>query len=264
MDDESNLSEQHAVRPPPLSTSSEEAEAPVVPAKSQAHLDQAKSAIANGDYSTAGIQLLKAWGTGGRPNAREIHDLAVSIRGRTSGRGQRDCDQVIAWTGRVLAESASTQGARTNMQREFGACSPDRLFAACLHVVALRGWKVQYTDPTTRTVSFVASGTKRRIGGGMEFSALVETADEDRARVSLGASTAGFQSIRVFDWGERREITELFFVTLARALPDVSEPRRPAQSASAVGELERLAELHARGALDDDEFRRAKQRLLDE
>ena len=96
----------------------------------------------------------------------------------------------------------------------------------------------------------------------MEMSALVEEAGESRVRVSLGASAAGFQAVRVFDWGERREITELFFTTLGQVLPEVPEPGVITERVSAADELERLAALHARGALDDDEFRRAKQRLL--
>ena len=51
--------------------------------------------------------------------------------------------------------------------------SPERLFAACLRESGQRGWKVHYTDPTTKTLSFVAAGRKLRIGGGMEMSVLV-------------------------------------------------------------------------------------------
>lgn len=161
-------------------------------------------------------------------------------------------------------ETPSDRTPRTAPFREYTGSSPERLFAACLRVVGQHGWKVQYTEPTTKTLSFVAMGQKRRIAGGMEMSVLVGETGGGGVRVSLGASPAGFQAIRVFDFGERDEISQLFFETLEQVLPDVPEPEphTAPQSASAVDELERLAELHARGALDDEEFRRAKQRLL--
>ena len=100
----------------------------------------------------------------------------------------------------------------------------------------------------------------------MEMSVLLEETGAGGVRVSLGASPAGFQAIRLFGFGERNEISQLFFETLELVLPDVPEPESQTapQSVSAVDELERLAELHARGALDDEEFRQAKRRFLGE
>jgi hypothetical protein len=44
------------------------------------------------------------------------------------------------------------------------------------------------------------------------------------------------------------------------SLPSAAQP--VAETGLSVGELERLTDLHARGALSDDEFQLAKQRLL--
>ena len=116
------------------------------------------------------------------------------------------------------------------------------------------------------TVSFAAKGQKIRIGGGMEMSAFVAKRDGDTVRVSVGAAPAGLQALRLFDHGEKKEVAGLFFERLRVVLRSVEEPKPQAgaESMSAVDELERLALLHERGALDDDEFRRAKQRLLGE
>jgi hypothetical protein len=50
-----------------------------------------------------------------------------------------------------------------------------------------------------------------------------------------------------------------------RTTPRQPTPRQPAQKKSVVSlvdELAKLAKLHAAGALTDEEFRRAKQKLL--
>lgn len=153
-----------------------------------------------------------------------------------------------------------------SMLRNYRGSSPERIFAACLRVVASEGWQIRHTDPATMTVSFAAKGRKIRIGGGIEMSAFVAKRDDDTVRVSVGASPAGLQALRLFDHGEKDEVFGLFFERLRDVLPTIDEPEPQGgmQSLSAVDELERLALLHERGALDDDEFRRAKQQLLGE
>jgi hypothetical protein len=152
------------------------------------------------------------------------------------------------------------------MYRDYRGSSPERIFAACLRVVAFQGWQIRHTDPATMTVAFAGKGKKRRIGGGIEMSAFVAERDGDTVRVSVGAAPAGLRSLRLFDFGETREVADLFFGRLRDVLPTVEEPgfQPGAEGISAVDELERLASLHERGALDDDEFRRAKNRLLGE
>ena len=147
------------------------------------------------------------------------------------------CGAPVSWADRLATglycgdrvragrrETPSDRTPRTAPFREYTGSSPERLFAACLRVVGQHGWKVQYTEPTTKTLSFVAMGQKapyrrwygdERVGRGNRRCG---------ARVSLGASPAGFQAIRVFDFGERDEISQLFFETLEQVLPDVPEP----------------------------------------
>ena len=117
------------------------------------------------------------------------------------------------------------------------------------------------------TVSFAAKGRKIRIGGGTEMSAFVAKRDGDT--VSFLCRRKPRPVSRLFaslTMGREAEVAGLFFEGLRDVLPTVEEPESPAgpESMSAVDDLERLALLHERGALDDDEFRRAKQRLLEE
>lgn len=83
------------------------------------------------------------------------------------------------------------------------------------------------------------------------------------AKVVLGW---GYQVARIFDHGEKQEIGGLFFETLDHVLPGVPEhnvtPTASNEGPSAVSELERLADLHARGSLTDEEFAKAKARIL--
>ncbi len=147
--------------------------------------------------------------------------------------------------------------------RQYSACSPDRLFQACLRTVTRLNWKIQHTDGANRTLSCAAKGKKIRLGGGQDVSLVVEEVETRTARVVLGW---GYQAARLFDHGEKDEISGLFFETLKRVFPEVPEPVEPTppgESSSSIADLERLADLHDRGILTDEEFRLAKARVLD-
>lgn len=109
--------------------------------------------------------------------------------------------------------------------RQYRGTSPDRLFAACLKAVTQLNWKIQHTDAATRTLSCAANGKKIRIGGGQDMSVAVESAAHEDSEVTLGW---GYQVARVFDHGEKSEISDLFFVTLDDVLGKTPEPITPA------------------------------------
>jgi hypothetical protein len=155
--------------------------------------------------------------------------------------------------------------------REYG-CSADRLFAACLRTVTQLNWNIKHTDATSRTLSCAAKGRKIRLGGGQDLSLAVEGTSSERARVVLGW---GYQAFRLFDHGEKDEISALFFATLERTLPLVPaqvdpNPKSqvaastPPRSSRMVADLEQLASLHSRGVLTEEEFKQAKERVLAE
>lgn len=136
--------------------------------------------------------------------------------------------------------------------------SLERVFWACRQAAAERGWEIQHSDETSRTLSFEATAAKVRPGVRRHLSLVVEEVEDGIAEVVVGDDSA-----------ETAEITELFAQTLERVLPEVEEPARPTPPptrhpirGAAVEDLDRLAHLHAVGELDDEEFRVAKEQLL--
>lgn len=114
----------------------------------------------------------------------------------------------------------------------------------------------------TRTLSCAAKGKKIRLGGGQDLSLVVERSGTQDEVVQLGW---GYQAGRLFDHGEKDEISRLLFAKLDEVIPQISEPaaaEAPAVEPSGVSEVERLADLHSRGSLTDEEFRMAKARVL--
>jgi hypothetical protein len=73
----------------------------------RARIDQAQSAIERGDYSYAVKRLFNAWDEGGKPYAKEIHDLAAVAKEHTTGKRQTECDLLVQWTRLALASPQS-------------------------------------------------------------------------------------------------------------------------------------------------------------
>ncbi len=105
---------------------------------------------------------------------------------------------------------------------------------------------------------------------GQEISVFVEAIDADTTRIVVGGRRdqrgnpfgGGGQ---IVGWGEKGMITRQFFEALVEVLPEIPEPAPVVPAAAApttTAELERLAALHERGALTDEEFGQAKAQLL--
>jgi hypothetical protein len=146
--------------------------------------------------------------------------------------------------------------------------SPARLFAAVQRAVASLGYGVTHADHPSRTLSF-ATGASMKSFGGQEMSATITADAAGASTLHFGGrrSQRGLSTTQVVDWGEKADIAARVILRLDEALPDTPEPAA-AEAPSAAspgqisGELERLADLHKRGVLDDEEFRAAKTRLL--
>jgi putative oligomerization/nucleic acid binding protein len=102
------------------------------------------------------------------------------------------------------------------------------------------------------------------------MTAAVFDAGHGRAKIIVGGRTdqrgnpfAG-GSGQIYAWGESRKIANKLLERLDSVVPETPEPAtaHSAAPASVSEELQRLAELHAKGVLDDTEFRAAKARLL--
>jgi hypothetical protein len=146
--------------------------------------------------------------------------------------------------------------------------SPARLFAAVQRVVASLGYGVAYADAASRTLSF-ATGASRKSFSGQEMSATVTTDLGGVTTLHFGGrrTQTGLARNQVYDWGEKRGIAARVIDAVDGVLPRTPEPSDGAPPSasppdSVADELERLADLHQRGVLDEDEFRKAKARLL--
>lgn len=66
-------------------------------------------------------------------------------------------------------------------------------------------------------------------------------------------------------WGEKKQVALKFLAQLRNVLPQIQEPARSGPgpvSSDLAAELQKLADLKAQGLLSEDEFKAAKQRLL--
>jgi hypothetical protein len=143
----------------------------------------------------------------------------------------------------------------------------ERLWQAARRAVSELGYSVTHTDSESRTISF-NTGMSWKSWAGQDMTASVFDESPGRARIVLGGRRAQRGNIfggggQVYDWGERGKITRTYFDRLDRVLPEIPvDPTPQRQGPTTSDELERLAELHTSGVLDDDEFKAAKAKLL--
>jgi hypothetical protein len=145
-----------------------------------------------------------------------------------------------------------------------------RIFAASVRAISNLGKSISHSDESLGTISY-NSGFSMRSMAGQDMSITVFEEAPDLCRVVAAGTRAQRGNFggggQLFDWGERGKVAREFFEALDDAIPETPEPAGGATDkttpSSSVGELERLAELHRSGALDDEEFRAAKARLLE-
>jgi hypothetical protein len=144
-----------------------------------------------------------------------------------------------------------------------------RVFAASVRAISNMGKSISHSDESLGTISY-NTGMSMRSMAGQDMTITVFEEAPDVCRVVAAGTRAQRGNLggggQFFDWGERRKVAEDFFVALDKALSETPEPVDSPPSGSPavahIDELERLAALHRSGALDDDEFRAAKVRLL--
>lgn len=148
--------------------------------------------------------------------------------------------------------------------------SPDRVFQAALRAIGELRYTITHSDSATRTVSF-NTGMSLQSWAGQNMTLSIFPAGEGYSQVIGGGRRdqrgnplgGGGQ---VVDFGEAKGILHKFFSALDAAFEVTPEPKDPAQdgraASSTADELERLAELQAKGVLTDEEFQAAKAKLL--
>jgi hypothetical protein len=146
--------------------------------------------------------------------------------------------------------------------------SPARLYEALRRAVADLGYTIERADGRSMTLQF-ESNRRNMMKNPVKMTAVVVPTAQGQSKISMTGKDA---HRAVTMWGEDGHVARLVFDGVQRELPGIPEAAAPAQQAAAAGlrdgsrdlisELERLAALHSNGALDDAEFRVAKERLL--
>ncbi len=143
-----------------------------------------------------------------------------------------------------------------------------RVFAASIRAIGQLGHTVLNSDQAAGTITY-NTGFSARSWSGQDMTITILDEGADTVRVIAGGTRAQRGSPlggggQLFDWGERAAVAERFFIALDEALAQTrAEAPAPEPAAtSATDELERLAALHASGALNDEEFSQAKARVL--
>lgn len=141
--------------------------------------------------------------------------------------------------------------------------TPRRLYDAALKAAASLGYSVSYTDNDSLILSF-KTGMSMRSWSGQAMSASI-FAEGNGAKLLLTGGLAKKGTVvtggQLVSWGEKGAITRRFLETVDRVLPETPEAASSVRG-GAADELERLADLHSKGALSDDEFAAAKARAL--
>ncbi len=149
------------------------------------------------------------------------------------------------------------------------SASKDRLFAALLRSVSELGYSINNSDAASGTISF-GTGMSMRSWAGQNMTASVFALGDSESKVVVGGKREQKGSPfggggQVFDWGEKGKITQKLLEHLDRVVPETPEPAvssTASATASTADELQRLADLRARGVLTEEEFAAAKAKLL--
>jgi hypothetical protein len=130
-------------------------------------------------------------------------------------------------------------------------------FMGALGIGLAKGQGVRHPTPTTCEVLIPASATS--YGGEMKVAAVPD--GDSSTRISIGGRTQGLIG------GKLAENVHGLRDYLARALPEcqrqhAERPGLPQNSNSIASEIERLAELHKKGLINEREFADAKKKIL--
>jgi hypothetical protein len=155
-------------------------------------------------------------------------------------------------------------------EAEFEA-SAGRVWVALVRTVGELGYATLSSDKSSGSLSF-NTGRSMKSWAGQDLNATVLTLGEGRSRIVIGGTIARTQSFggsQIASWGEKKTLAIKVLDRVRESLPSIPDPAA-AEAASHAGvssggigtELAQLASLHQSGALSDEEFASAKQRLL--
>jgi hypothetical protein len=145
--------------------------------------------------------------------------------------------------------------------------SSARVFNACRVAMAQLSYTLISADETGRMISF-NTGRSMKSFAGQDLQATVLD-NGDGSRVIVGGAIArrgGMGSGQQIAWGEKAALSKKFLAEVESVLPNVPEVVRsdstPSESRSIAEELKSLRDLHDQGVISEEEFSKAKEKLL--
>jgi hypothetical protein len=151
-------------------------------------------------------------------------------------------------------------------EKKFEA-SPARVFNACRVATAQLSYTLISADETGRMIAF-NTGRSMKSFAGQDLQAMVLD-DGDGSRVIVGGAIArrgGMGSGQQIAWGEKAALSKKFLAEVEKVLPSLPEVvpsnSNPSESTSIAEELKSLKDLHDQGVISEEEFSRAKDKLL--
>jgi hypothetical protein len=143
--------------------------------------------------------------------------------------------------------------------------SADRTYAAVLRTASEMDYSIGNSDAVSKTVSF-NTGMSMKSWAGQDMSVTVFDDGASHSRVVIGGKRAQRGNFggggQLFDWGEKKKLAASFLERLDTVVAETPEPAASSPASSAADEIAKLADLHAKGALTDEEFQGAKASLL--
>jgi hypothetical protein len=152
------------------------------------------------------------------------------------------------------------------VEQKFDA-SPARVFNACRRAIAQLSYTLIVADESGLMISF-NTGRSMKSFAGQDLQATV-LADGDGTRIIVGGAIArrgGMGSGQQIAWGEKAALSKKFLAEVESVLPTVPEVvpsnSEPVESKSIAEELKNLKDLHDQGVISEEEFTKAKDKLL--
>lgn len=151
-------------------------------------------------------------------------------------------------------------------EKKFEASSA-RVFNACRVAMAQLSYTLISADEAGRMISF-NTGRSMKSFAGQDLQATVVD-NGDGSRVIVGGAIArrgGMGSGQQIAWGEKAALSKKFLAEVESVLPNVPEilpsDSTPSESKSIAEELKSLRDLHDQGVISEEEFSKAKEKLL--
>lgn len=146
---------------------------------------------------------------------------------------------------------------------EFEFAAPtEQLFTEALTAVRALGFSILHDEATSFTFN---TGPSIWSTAGQDMTAKAVALSPSSSKLVVSGQTARKGSEAQYgSWGERGRIAKGLATHVGKSLESTTAyvDEDPAKGSAFVGELATLAELHRAGALTDDEFAQAKERLL--